>query len=244
MHQHSEILIRRLQSIAPVSAEVREALEDLRYTMRRVSRGQDIIREGDVPKECVLLLSGFLSSYKVLGDGRKQIVGFHIPGDMPDLQSYFIKKVDFYLTATTESVVAAIAHKDIGKLLKSVPALVELLWRDTLITASTFRTWVIATGRMSAAEHCAHIICELYTRYQAVGLAQEASFAIPITQEQLAYALGLSAVHANRTVQQLRGDGLIRMEGGQVTILELERLQSFAQFDPTYLHLRDHDAAA
>jgi CRP-like cAMP-binding protein len=238
MHnRHSNLIIRRLEAIGTVTDEAREALDNLPAREREVFRGQDLIREGDKPTECMLVLSGFLYSYKALADGNRQIVSFHVPGDMPDLQSLFIETMDFSIASSTTSTVAAIPHDNIRKLLRSQPNLVDLFWRDTLINAAIFRTWVMATGRLEASEHLAHVLCELYARYEAVGLTQDTSFALPVTQAELADALGLSAVHANRTVQALRGEGMVEMEAGHVTILDLERLQTFAQFDPTYLHL-------
>jgi CRP-like cAMP-binding protein len=174
----------------------------------------------------------------MLADGKRQIVSFHVPGDIPDLQSLFIDTMDFSLASSTDSTVAAIPHDELRVLLASQPNLVNLLWRDTLISAAIFRTWVMATGRLESSEHLAHILCEIYARYEAVGLTEDKGFALPLTQTELADAMGLSAVHANRTIQALRGSGMVEMEAGHVTILDLKQLQTFAQFDPTYLHLR------
>jgi CRP-like cAMP-binding protein len=240
MHKHrTDLIIRRLEAIGKVTDEQRAALDNLPTREREVFRGQDLIREGDEPTECMVVLSGFVYSYKALANGNRQIVSFHVPGDIPDLQSLFIETMDFSIGSSTNSTVAMVAHDDIRQLLKSQPNLVNLFWRDTLITAAIFRTWVMATGRLEASEHLAHVLCELYARYEAVSLTRERSFALPVSQAELADALGLSAVHANRTIQALRGEGMVEMEAGHVTILDLQRLQIFAQFDPTYLHLRN-----
>lgn len=235
----TELITRRLEAIGTVSDEQRYALETLSTRERQAFRGQDLVREGDKPSECMLVLSGFLYSYKAMANGNRQIVSFHVPGDMPDLQSLFIKTMDFSIASSTTSTVVAIPHDDLRKRLRDRPDLVDMFWRDTLITAAIFRTWVMATGRLEASEHLAHVLCELYARYEAVGLTQDKSFALPVTQAELADAMGLSAVHANRTIQALRAEGMVEMEAGNVTILDLKRLQIFAQFDPTYLHLRN-----
>jgi CRP-like cAMP-binding protein len=237
-NRHIDLITRRLEAIGAVTGDQRDALSRLRARERRAFRGQDLIEEGDKPSECMLVLSGFLYSYKMLADGKRQIVAFHVPGDIPDLQSLFIETMDFSLASSTDSIVAVIPHDDLRVLLASQPSLVNLFWRDTLIMAATFRTWVMATGRLDSSEHLAHLLCELHARYKAVGLTQDKSFALPVTQSELADAMGLSAVHANRTVQSLRAAGMVEMEAGHVTILDLERLQTFAQFDPTYLHLK------
>jgi CRP-like cAMP-binding protein len=236
--RHIDLVTRRLEAIGTVTDPQREALNSLHTRERKLFRAQDVVREGDKPNECMLVVSGFLYSYKMLADGRRQIVAFHVPGDIPDLQSLFINTMDFSLASSTDSTIAAIPHDDLRGLLATQMNLVHLLWRDTLITAAIFRTWVMATGRLDSSEHLAHILCELYARYEAVGLTEDKGFALPLTQTELADAMGLSAVHANRTIQALRAGGMIEMEAGHVTILDLKQLQTFAQFDPAYLHLR------
>jgi len=243
MEHFSDILMRRLDSIGPTSSVEREALQMLTGQTRAFERGQDLVREGDKPEECMLVLSGFVCSYKVLPDSSKQIVSFHVPGDIPDLHSMFVEELDFSVAATTQSTVVVISHENLRRVLKSVPELVDLFWRDTLISAAVFRTWVMAAGRLTATEHLAHIFCELSARYQAVGLSDGNTYDFPVTQQELSDALGLTPVHVNRTLQELRGKDLIEMRSGKVNILDYDRLKALANFNPNYLHIRKPIAA-
>lgn len=239
MEHQADILIRRLECIGPVSQQDRDALAALPMQKCEVWRGQDLRQEGEDPAECLLVLSGLLSSYKVFPDGRKQITGFHVPGDIADLQTLFLMPVDFSLAAHSHSVVGAIKHSDLRPLLRNLPMLADLFWRDSLIEASTYRTWVGASGTLTAAEHLAHIICELYARLRAVGLAGNNEVALPLTKAELADTLGVSSISASRAVQELIRHQLIEMVDEQVRILDYGSLRAFGQFDLTYLHLQE-----
>jgi CRP-like cAMP-binding protein len=126
-------------------------------------------------------------------------------------------------------------------LVHSRPAVGDLLWRDSLIDAATFRTWILMMGRQPAIKHLAHLMCELFVRSATVGLSDGNSCPVPLTQEQLSDALGLSLVHTNRSLQELREQGLIAFDGRRLTILDWPRLSDMAEFDPTYLHLRERE---
>jgi len=175
---------------------------------------------------------GFLCRYKTIEDGRRQIVSFHIPGDIVDLNSLLLGRMDHSVGTLTPVKIASIPHATLLEWMRSHPHLGRLLWRDTLIDASIFREWVLNIGRRSATERIAHLLCETVTRLRAVGLDCD----LPITQARLADATGLSTVHVNRTVQDLQGDGLIELSGQNVTTLDWERLKRTAGFDPGYLH--------
>ena len=229
-------LVRKLQSITSLSAEEEQALLDLPMTVRRYSRGEDIIREGDISSECCLVLEGFAFRYKLLPDGRRQIMAFQTPGDMPDLQSLHVPVMDHSVGAMMWTEAAFIPHRNLRELTERFPGLLHAFWRDTLIDAGIFREWMIGVGRRSARERIAHLICEMLLRFGAVGLAPEQTFRIPATQADIADALGLSNVHVNRVLQDLRRDGLITWTNTLVTVLKWEELQAQALFDATYLH--------
>ncbi|WP_172124232.1 MULTISPECIES: Crp/Fnr family transcriptional regulator [unclassified Devosia] len=237
MQQHTDLLIRRLQSIGAVSPRDRAAIAALPIREREVWRGQTVRKEGEQPTDSILILSGLVSSFKVFPDGRRQIIGFHIAGDIPDLQSLVLPGLDFSLAAHQHADVALIAHDDLRPLLHAVPTLSDLCWRDTLVTASTYRTWVAAAGRLKVAEHFAHIICELHLRYQAVGLGAYNKLSLPLTDAELGDALGVTSTSARLAARQLENDGLIEVAEGEVRILDYERLQAYAQFEPSYLHV-------
>ena len=128
--------------------------------------------------------------------------------------------------------------------MRKFPTLTELLWRDTLIDAAIFREWIVAMGQRPAQSHLAHLLCEVFTRLRAGGLTQDHSCSLPLTQEELGDACGLSTVHVNRTLQDLRRHGLIQLQHSRLTILDWARLKEVAQFDPAYLHLREPAMAA
>ncbi|WP_084698542.1 Crp/Fnr family transcriptional regulator [Muricoccus aerilatus] len=229
-------LVHKLRSITDLTAEERQALMDLPMTVRSYARGQDIVREGDIPSECCLILDGFASRYKLLPDGRRQIMAFHTPGDMPDLQSLHIRVMDHSVAAMMPTKAAFIPHKSIRELTGRFPGLLHAFWRDTLIDAAIFREWMIGIGRRDAHERIAHLICEMLLRFRGVDLAPEDTFKIPATQNDMADALGLSNVHVNRVLMDLRRDGLITWTNHTVSILKWEELQVRGLFDATYLH--------
>ena len=236
--QAADLLIRKLESVTDLSDDDRTAILDLPITVQEIGRGADIVREGDHPSHCCLIVEGFACRYNVTSDGKRQIQSFHTPGDLPDLQSLHLKVLDHSVRALTSSRLGFIPHQSIHQLCRRQPNVAAALWRDTLVDAAIFREWIMNVGRREAYGRIAHLLCEVFTRLKAVGLADGNSFAMPVTQAELADATGMTTVHVNRTLQALRTAGLITLREGQVTILEPERLKSVGDFDPTYLHLR------
>src|SRR4051794_32380899 len=242
-HGHLEPLIRRLESIAPVSNDERQAIVGLPVTVRDLKADQDILRDRDRPSQCCVILEGFACRYKVLEGGRRQIVSFHIPGDIPDLQSIHLEVMDHNLMTVIASKVAFIPHEIIRPFLREHPRITDVFWRETLIDAAVFREWVVNVGRREAYARIAHVLCEIYVRLKAVGLANGQAYEMPVTQSELADATGLSTVHVNRTLQELRGNNLISTpKGRRVVIEDWEGLQKAGEFDPTYLHMKKQAA--
>ncbi len=184
------------------------------------------------------MLTGLLCRYKIVAGGKRQIVAFHTPGDMPDLHSLHVKVMDHNLGAIAASQIFIVPHERMRAVIHSVPSLGELLWRDTLIDAAIFREWTVNVGRRSAYTRIAHLLCEVLLRMRAVGLTDGDSCDLPVTQEDIGDATGLSNVHVNRSLQDLRGDSLIEIGRGALKVLSWERLAEAAEFDSTYLHLR------
>ncbi|KAB1069876.1 Crp/Fnr family transcriptional regulator [Methylobacterium planeticum] len=231
------MLVRRLDSIATLSDAERQAIESLPARTRVLKPGQDIVRDGDQPSQCCLLLSGWACRYKVVGEGKRQILSFHIPGDIPDLQSLHLHTMDHSLGTLTEATVAFIPHESLRELTVRSPGVGAVLWRETLVDAATFREWMTGMGRRSAYERIAHLFCELYLKLEAVELAGEHRCPWPLTQVDLGDATGLSNVHVNRTLQEMRGQGLITLRGCTLVIQAWDELIRASEFDPTYLHL-------
>jgi CRP-like cAMP-binding protein len=235
-------LIRKLASIVVLSDDERAALLGIPATVRNVGADEEIVHEGDHPSECCLIVEGFTCRYTMTEDGKRQIFSFHIPGDIPDLQSLHLEVMDHSLGTLVPSKLAFISHATIRDLVRRCPRIADAFWRDTLIDAAVFREWMVGLGRRDAYERIAHLLCELFVRLKAVGLTSGHAYKLPLTQAELGDALGLSTVHVNRTLQQLRGDGLIQTQGGMVLVQDWERLKQAGQFDETYLHLRKEAA--
>ena len=235
-------LIRKLESILVLSDEERDVLRNVSGTIKTVGPRQDLVREGDRPHECCLILEGFAYRYKLTETGKRQIFSFHIPGDIPDLQSLHIDVMDHSLAALTATKALFIPHESVCDLMRRCPRIGDAFWRDTLIDAAVFREWIMNLGRREAYGRMAHLLCEFYVRLRAVGLTNGPAYESPLTQAELADATGLSAVHVNRTLQELRGEGLITLRNGSLAVLDWDRLQEAGEFDPAYLHLRQEAA--
>jgi CRP-like cAMP-binding protein len=233
-----------LDSIFTLRDDERQALLNLPMQIVVIKEGQDIVRSGDHPSQSCLLLSGFACVYKVTGDGKRQIAGFSIAGDMPDLQSLHLEVLDNSVSTLTPCRVGFIPHEALHDICERYPRITSAFWRETLIDAAIFREWVTNVGQREAYTRMAHVYCELMVRLRAVGLADDHSCDLPITQAEFADAIGASTVHVNRVLQEMRANGLIVTKGTQVTIPDWETLQRAGDFDPTYLHLRKARAAA
>ena len=204
---------------------------------RKVCAGQDIVREGDVPSECGLILDGFACRYKLLPEGRRQVMSFHIVGDICDLHSFLLKEMDHSVGAVTACTLGVIPHQALRTITERHPHLTRLLWRSTLIDAAVFREWMVGIGRRSGLARVAHLLCETLTRLETIGLAQDGVCELPMTQTDIGDALGLTNVHINRVLQQLRGRGIITLRQTALVVIDWERLKQIGEFVPNYLHL-------
>jgi len=231
-------LINKLQSIARLSYEDQQAVLDLPMVVRPVPVGTDLVHEGDRPNHCCLLIEGMACRYKLLGSGRRQIMSFHTPGDIVDLQSLHVPVLDHDIGVLMPSRIGTIAHRDVHALIRRSDTLMQAFWRDTLVDAAIFRQWIVGLGRRSAYGRIAHLFCEVATKLAMVGLAADRRLDWPITQTELGDALGLTNVHVNRVLQKMRADQLICLRQGSLEILDWEGLQEAAEFDPDYLGRR------
>ena len=237
------VLLRKLSSIAPLTDDERRSVAELPLSIEQRDADQDIVREGDRPSRCCLLLGGFACTYKVTGEGKRQIMAFYIAGDIPDLQSLHLKVLDNSVSTITPCKVGFIQHEALHDVCLRYPRITSAFWRETLIDAAIFREWMVSIGRREAYNRIAHLLCEMMLRMKAVGLAEDHSCELPITQAELGDALGLSTVHVNRTLQELRAAGLITRKGSTLTVLDWEELKRAGDFDPAYLHLENGEAA-
>lgn len=232
------LMISKLDCIFPLSEEERAVLQELPVQVAVFEADQDIVRIGDSPSQCCLVIEGYSCVYKLTSDGKRQIMGIHVPGDIPDLQSLHLKILDNSIATICPSTLGFIRHEDLRRVCDRYPHITAALWRETLVDASIFREWLLNIGRREAYTRMAHLLCEFLVRLKAVGIAVDDTFDLPITQIELADAIGTSNVHVNRVLQALRANGLIQTKGTQITILDWERLKEVGEFDPLYLHLR------
>jgi CRP-like cAMP-binding protein len=242
IHPHTFALIRKLENIAPLAPEEKAAVLRLPLRLKAIAADQDIVREGDSPSESCLIVEGFACRYNITDEGKRQILSFHISGDIPDLQSLHLDVMDHSLGTLVPSKLAFIQHDDLRTLMRSHPRLGDLFWRDTLIDAAVFRQGLVGIGRRSAHTRIAHLLCELLVRLRAVELVEDHAYQLPVTQAELGDALGISTVHVNRVLQDLRGEDLIRLNGGSLKVLDWEGLKRVGEFNPTYLHLAKKEA--
>jgi CRP-like cAMP-binding protein len=199
--------------------------------------GQDLVMEGQRPYRSMLVTTGFTCRYRMLADGERQVTAIHIAGDFVDLHSFLLKEMDHSVGALTACSVITFPHERLVKVTERYPHLTRMLWLLTLLDGAIHREWLVGMGRLSAAQRTGHLICEVYARLRAVGLAEDHSFAFPITQAAMADAVGISTVHINRVLQELRQDDLIGWDRGLLVIRHWNALAAMAQFDDRYLHL-------
>lgn len=229
-------LVETLARHGPLSPEDREAILDLPVTPRRFGVGDDLIVEGDTPSQCRVLENGQAFSHRTLPDGRRQIMAFHIPGEMCDAEGLLLS-MDHTVTALSTCEVSFIPHAAIDALLDARPRVMRALWRTTLVENAIAREWMMGMGRRSAKARIAHMFCEVFLRMRAAGLVEKNRCRFPVTQTHLSDALGLSVVHTNRVLQELRGEGLITFRGGELNVLNWPGLEAVGEFEPSYLHL-------
>jgi CRP-like cAMP-binding protein len=231
------VFTRRLESIAILSAEEKQAIKDLPVHAMNIRADQDIVREGDRPTRACFIIEGVTCAYKIAADSRRQIVGFYLPGDAPDFQSIHLPLLDISIATLTPSMIGFIQHIHVRELCVRMPGVATALWRQTLIDAAVFREWMTSIGQRPARARISHLLCEIYVRSRAVGLAKGTKIAFPITQLEMGDALGISTVHVNRSVQYLRRNRLIALSNGTLQILDWPGLQRIADFSPDYLNL-------
>lgn len=230
-------LIDKLSRRDDVSRCEIEALADVLDPPRMVAAGVDIVVEHAYASHSILLMEGFTARYSSLSDGRRQITEINVSGDFVDLHSLLMKQMDHGVVTLTDCVIAHAPHARLRKVTEEHPHLTRLLWLDTIIDAAVHRQWLVAMGRRSGLAHLAHLLCELHLRLKAVERTDGWAFDLPLTQAALGDTLGLSTVHVNRLIAELRREQLVRWTQTRVEILDWDRLAEVAEFDPTYLRL-------
>lgn len=212
-------------------------MRELPGEARIVPAHRTIIPAWQPLRESTLLVKGWAARIKDLEGGQRQITELHVPGDFLDLHSFTLKRLDHDVVALTACTVAAVEHEKLTRITEDLPHLTRVYWFATNLDAAVHREWMLSAGRRSALARVAHLFCEMLIRLQIVCLADECSYEFPLTQIQLADCVGLTPVHVNRTLQELRKRGLIELKDKRLTILDLPSLKDVAEFDPAYLYL-------
>ena len=232
-----EALIQRLEAYTRLSTADKAALQRITKVSRIIAPRRDLIREGEKPAFVHLIVDGWACRYKTLPDGRRQIVSFFVPGDFCDLNVYVLKQMDHSLGAIKRISVADISREEMDELTANHPRITQALWWESLVTNAIQREWTLNIGQRTAYERIGHLLVEMYMRLNTIGLTQNGSCDFPLTQTDLADATGLTAVHVNRTLQELRRDGLIELERKRLNIPNMQKLKEASMFNANYLHL-------
>lgn len=236
------VLFGLLDRHVPLSADDKQALLALPFTLCTFAASAYLVREGDAPTQCALLLSGFAYRQKLTRDGARQILSLHLPGEALDLQNLYLDRSDHNVQTLTRAQVAIIPRAALAEVARMRPAIDRAIIIALLIEASISREWLLNVGRRTARAQVAHLLCEFSTRLTMHGGAVGDVHELPMSQEQVGDALGLTPVHVNRTLRSLEEDGLLTRTGRSISFPAWDRLRVVADFSPQYLHLKQQRA--
>jgi CRP-like cAMP-binding protein len=239
-----QLLLDNLELRSPLSKSDHEAVLALPYTLKSLAPGSYAVREGEPPSGCGVLVSGFAYRQKLTGDGGRQILSIHIPGEALDFQNNFLNVADHSVQMLTRGHVAVIPRADIQRIARHSASIGHAILVSTLVESSIFREWILNVGRRDAKSRLAHVLCELAVRLDAHGLTDDMGYHLPMTQAELADALGLTPVHLNRVIRSLESDGLINRSKRELSFPDWERMRDMADFNDRYLHLAVQETAA
>lgn len=232
------LFARKLEQFVRFSAADRRRLDALAGKRHKTYQtGEAIMREGEKPEFVRLVISGLAARYKLLSEGRRQITAFLIPGDLCDVEVFVLDAVDHDIVAMMPTVCAHFTVPEMEELLVEMSPVTRALWWSTMTDSAVLRERIVDHGSRSARERICHLLYELLVRYRVVGLTDNHSFPFPLTQEQLADATGMTPVHVNRVISELKAEGLIKWKDKSISILDLPALKEIAQFEGAYLHL-------
>lgn len=232
-----EKLLLKLRARDEVSAQEEGVLRSLVSEVKSVPADVTVVRADVDLSVSNILIEGLMCRYKDLRNGERQITELHVPGDFVDLHSFPLKRLDHNVMSLVPSRYALVPHDRLKEVTESFPHLTRLLWFSTTMDAAIHREWQVSLGRRTSIARIAHVLCELHARLAVVGLAQDLSYRLPLTQFDLAECLGLTSIHVNRTLRELRLMKLATFRNKTVTIEDMEGLKRLAEFNPDYLYL-------
>lgn len=232
-----EAHLQKLRARDEVSADEEKIIRGLVSEIVDLPADTVAIRHNIELQQSVLLLDGWMARAKDLPSGERQIAELHVAGDFVDLHGFTLKRLDHDVITITPCRIAHVPHERLKEVTERYPHIARLYWLMTNIDAAVHREWTLSLGRRTALSRMAHLFCELNIRLGISGLASNNCYAMPLTQIELGECLGLTAVHVNRTLQELRRLELVELQQRQMRILDLPALEKVADFDPTYLYL-------
>ena len=229
--------LMKLRARDDVSPEEERAIRDSVADVRNVPADQNVIRAGELLNQSLLLIDGIMCRHKDLSDGQRQITELHAAGDFADLHSFTLKRLDHNVMTLTPCRIGIVPHAALERITEQFPHLTRLLWFTTNLDAAIHREWEVSLGRRTALSRIASLFCEMKLRFEVVGLTDGMSYDFGLTQTDLAECVGLTPIHVNRTLKELRERGLVQFKSGRVTIQDWDGLAEVAEFDPAYLYL-------
>lgn len=232
-----EATYRKYEKRVALSEADREAFFALPFEVRIFDAHRHLAREGDRAPCATLMLNGLVFRHKMTVEGARQILSLHIPGDFIDLEGALLSVSDHNVQALTRCEAALIPRAAIIDLIDNHARLARAIWVDTLIDASVYREWILNVGRRDSRTAMCHLLCEFTRRLEVGGLAQREGYELPMTQEQLADALGITPVHVNRVLRDLANEGLVVRDKRFVRVPDWDALRKAAGFNELYLHL-------
>jgi CRP-like cAMP-binding protein len=230
-------LLTKLRRFDTVSAEEERVLREAVWKTVSFKRGQTIVRSKTELHYSALLLEGFVNRSKSLTSGGRLVLQLAVPGDFIDLHSFVLKELDHDIDAVSDCRLALFKHEQLREAVEQHPHLARLLWLSTIVDAGIHREWMLSLGRRSAKSRLAHLFCELQVRLTAAGMAPHGKYDLPLNQAELADVLGLTAVHTNRVLKELREEGLLTFKSKIVEVRDWDGLVALAEFDPFYLSM-------
>ena|SRR6187402_2315955 len=238
-----QLLVRNLETHCPLGTDDRQAILNLPYKLRLLEAATYLVREGDPPLRCCVMVTGLSFRQKITGDGARQIISLQVPGEAVDFQNLFLDVSDHSVQMLTRGTVAEVPRTAFQEIVLARPQVGRAILVATLVEASIFREWVLNIGRRDARGRLAHLLCEFALRLEVLGLAPDHGYQLPMTQEQLADATGLTSVHVNRVLKSLEAEGLIVRNRRNISFPDWRRLRDVGDFNPRYLHFQMQDAA-
>lgn len=230
--------VEKLRGFSPLAdADVAE-LVALTSRSRVSKTRQDLIREGDRPGPVFVMIEGWACRYKILPSGTRQVLAFLMPGDACDLHIGLLAEMDHSIQTITPARVATIERVDMDELMRRRPAIAKAMYIAQLVDEGTMRAWITSMGRRTSVERVAHLMCELYLRARDIAMTGEATLTLPLSQVLLADALGMTSVHINRVLKDLRIAGAMTLHRGSLEVSDPDKLVRIAGFDEGYLHRR------